>query len=113
MTQIPSIKQIFTETIPGIKEPIPIQFYIPEEFDDKESLVSEIEKRGGVIVFKPTVLSFQITELKAESKDKSSIKENFYDGLVYNADLIKDSIKDNKFTRNTWVKFSNNWATKT
>ena len=104
LTQRKVNKTLFTELIPGISRPIPIQFYIPEEFNKKQELIESIESRGGVVIFKPTVLTYQITVLKDLPKDKSILKKIFYDGFVYKHSLIKESIKANKWRKTMYYQ---------
>ena len=88
--------KLFAQNIDGISKPVPIQFFIPEEFEEKERLLLQIKNNGGVVVEKITSLTYQISHIKDPDND-TSINKNFYNGLIFSTKLISDSVKLEKF----------------
>ena len=77
--------------VPGIDTPLPVQFYIPENFEDKDELISVIENNGGVVVSKINSLSHQL----CNSDDTNNINlynmcKHFYNGYVFKRSLIQN-----------------------
>ena len=56
--------KVFEESLPGTDIMIPMQFFIPEKFSGRRSLIKKIQDQGGVVLDHMTPLTLQLICLR-------------------------------------------------
>ena len=77
---------IFIETIPKYGN-VSMLFYIPDTVKDKDEIVQLIRENGGNTVKFHECFTYQL------GPPEGVVEQNYYPGVIYSTDWIKDSIK--------------------